>query len=84
MECRAAADVADVADVPSAEEVPSDQKIRIKLKSYWVDRLTQSVEKIREAARSTNAQFSGPVYLPTRYVSKSSPSVKSFLLPSCP
>lgn len=42
------------------------QKIRIKLKSYWVDLLQDSVEKIREAATSTGATIAGPVPLPTK------------------
>lgn len=42
------------------------QKIRIKLKSYWVDLLHDSVDKIKEAASSTGATIAGPVPLPTR------------------
>lgn len=42
-------------------------KIRIKLKSYWKHMLSDAVEHIKEAAVSTNASFSGPVYLPTRH-----------------
>ncbi|KAL4539768.1 hypothetical protein Ndes2526A_g02786 [Nannochloris sp. 'desiccata'] len=42
------------------------KKIRIKLKSYWVDLLQDSVEKIKEAAASTGATIAGPVPLPTR------------------
>lgn len=63
LKCRAAV---EAVEETVEDDVPNDQKIRIKLKSYWVDRLTMSVEKIRDAARSTNAKFSGPVYLPTR------------------
>jgi hypothetical protein len=58
---RAAA--ADASDASGA----SDQKIRIKLKSYWIEMLAEAVEKIRDAADSTSARISGPVYLPTRY-----------------
>lgn len=50
------------AAAPAAQQ----QKIRIKLKSYWVDLLHDSVEKIREAASSTGATIAGPVPLPTR------------------
>lgn len=50
------------AAAPAAQQ----QKIRIKLKSYWVDLLQESVEKIREAASSTGASIAGPVPLPTR------------------
>ena len=42
------------------------QKIRIKLKSYWVDLLHDSVDKIKEAATTTGATIAGPVPLPTR------------------
>ena len=52
----------------AAAAAPGQQKIRIKLKSYWVDLLQDSVEKIREAASSTGASISGPVPLPTRCV----------------
>ena len=51
----------------SATAAPADQKIRIKLKSYWVDLLQDSVEKIKEAATTTGATIAGPVPLPTRY-----------------
>ena len=51
-----------------AAAAPANQKIRIKLKSYWVDLLQDSVEKIREAAATTGATIAGPVPLPTRLV----------------
>ncbi|CAK0772637.1 hypothetical protein CVIRNUC_003984 [Coccomyxa viridis] len=44
----------------------TDQKIRIKLKSYKAHLLQESVGLITEAARSTGASAGGPVYLPTR------------------
>ncbi|KAI3438236.1 hypothetical protein D9Q98_000673 [Chlorella vulgaris] len=50
----------------AAAAAPAQQKIRIKLKSYWVDLLGESVEKIKEAASSTGATIAGPVPLPTR------------------
>ncbi|KAG7673718.1 hypothetical protein Ndes2526B_g02825 [Nannochloris sp. 'desiccata'] len=50
----------------AAAAAPANQKIRIKLKSYWVDLLQDSVEKIKEAAASTGATIAGPVPLPTR------------------
>lgn len=53
-----------------AAAAPATQKIRIKLKSYWVDLLQDSVEKIKEAAASTGATIAGPVPLPTRYVAQ--------------
>ena len=49
-----------------AAAAPANQKIRIKLKSYWVDLLQDSVEKIKDAAVSTGATIAGPVPLPTR------------------
>ena len=45
-----------------------DFNIRIKLRSYFADKLSESVDKIREAVASTSARLSGPVYLPTRFV----------------
>jgi len=51
----------------AAEGGDGGQKIRIKLKSYWVEMLSEAVEKIRDAAVSTSARISGPVYLPTRF-----------------
>lgn len=50
----------------ASAEAAGEQKIRIKLRSYWTEMLADSVEKIRQAAVSTNARISGPVYLPTR------------------
>ena len=44
-----------------------DFKLRIKLRSYFADKLSESVDKIREAVASTSAHLSGPVYLPTRF-----------------
>lgn len=58
--------VAVTAAAPAA--APAQQRIRIKLKSYWVDLLQDSVDKILEAASSTGATIAGPVPLPTRYV----------------
>ncbi len=51
----------------AADASASGQKIRIKLKSYWAEMLAEAVEKIRDAAVSTSARISGPVYLPTRF-----------------
>ena len=44
----------------------AEQKIRIKLKAYDAQLLQQSVGLISDAATSTGARVSGPVYLPTR------------------
>lgn len=41
------------------------QKIRIRLKAYDHELLDNSAKKIVEAAKSTGAQVSGPVPLPT-------------------
>eukprot|EP01023_Acetabularia_acetabulum_P028133 TRINITY_DN2659_c1_g1_i3.p1 TRINITY_DN2659_c1_g1~~TRINITY_DN2659_c1_g1_i3.p1 ORF type:complete len:325 (+),score=3.67 TRINITY_DN2659_c1_g1_i3:813-1787(+) len=53
-----------------AEEtsVNADQftSLRIKLKSYWLDRLSSAVDMIRSAASLTNAKPGGQVFLPTR------------------
>ncbi|AQL09078.1 Chloroplast 30S ribosomal protein S10 [Zea mays] len=42
------------------------QKIRIKLRSYWVPLIEDSCKKIIEAAQTTNAKTMGPVPLPTK------------------
>ena len=52
--------------VVRAATAVAEQKIQIKLKAYEADLLQQSVSLISEAATSTGAKCSGPVYLPTR------------------
>ncbi len=42
------------------------QKIRIRLKAYDHNLIDKSAEKIIRTVRSTNAQISGPVPLPTQ------------------
>lgn len=42
------------------------QKIRIKLRSYWVPLIEDSCKQIMDAARATNAKTMGPVPLPTK------------------
>lgn len=42
------------------------QKIRIKLRSYWVPLIEDSCKQILESARTTNAKTMGPVPLPTK------------------
>ncbi|KAG0465803.1 hypothetical protein HPP92_019967 [Vanilla planifolia] len=42
------------------------QRIRIKLRSYWVPLIEDSCKQILEAARTTNAKTMGPVPLPTK------------------
>eukprot|EP00873_Tetraselmis_striata_P022036 jgi/Tetstr1/442300/TSEL_030441.t1 len=44
----------------------AESKIRIKLKSFDVGLLAESVESIQRAVDSTGASMSGPVNLPTR------------------
>ncbi|KAK9809529.1 hypothetical protein WJX73_008978 [Symbiochloris irregularis] len=54
------------------------KRLRIKLKSYNVPAIQESVQTILDAASSTGAKVSGPVYLPTRirkYTVLSSPHV---------
>lgn len=42
------------------------QKIRIKLRSYWVPLIEDSCKQILDAAKNTNAKTMGPVPLPTK------------------
>ena len=63
-------DMALRAAAAEAVDAPSDQRIRIKLRAYLKELLTEAVEQIQEAARSSGALVSGPVYLPTRYGAK--------------
>ncbi|WZZ29378.1 hypothetical protein YC2023_012779 [Brassica napus] len=42
------------------------QKIRIKLRSYWVPLIEDSCKQILDAARNTNAKTMDPVPLPTK------------------
>ncbi|KAK1297719.1 hypothetical protein QJS10_CPB15g01601 [Acorus calamus] len=42
------------------------QKIRIKLRSYWVPLIEDSCKQIMDAARTSNAKTMGPVPLPTK------------------
>ncbi|KAL6769381.1 PRPS10 [Auxenochlorella protothecoides x Auxenochlorella symbiontica] len=60
--------VAEEQEVASAAPTPPapQQKIRIKLKSYWVDLLQVAVDAILDVAKTTGATVSGPVPLPTR------------------
>ncbi|KAK6947064.1 Ribosomal protein S10 domain [Dillenia turbinata] len=48
------------------EKMAPKQKIRIKLRSYWVPLIEDSCKQIMEAARTTNAKTMGPVPLPTK------------------
>ncbi|TVU48063.1 hypothetical protein EJB05_07685, partial [Eragrostis curvula] len=49
-----------------ADILAPKQKIRIKLRSYWVPLIEDSCKKIIEAAKTTNAKTMGPVPLPTK------------------
>ncbi|KAL8505443.1 hypothetical protein ACS0TY_016620 [Phlomoides rotata] len=62
-------------DTPSASKlsiaadsdmVAPKQKIRIKLRSYWVPLIEDSCKQIMDAARTSNAKTMGPVPLPTK------------------
>ena len=54
--------------VNAAAAAPVNPKIRIKLKSYWVDLLQDTVDKISDVATNTGATIAGPVPLPTKCV----------------
>ncbi|RDY13177.1 30S ribosomal protein S10 alpha, chloroplastic [Mucuna pruriens] len=49
-----------------ADSLAPKQKIRIKLRSYWVPLIEDSCKQILDAARTTNAKTMGPVPLPTK------------------
>ncbi|KAJ4725261.1 Ribosomal protein S10 [Melia azedarach] len=48
------------------DKIAPKQKIRIKLRSYWVPLIEDSCKQIMDAARNTNAKTMGPVPLPTK------------------
>ncbi|KAK2967265.1 hypothetical protein RJ640_004831 [Escallonia rubra] len=50
---------------PGTQMAPK-QKIRIKLRSYWVPLIEDSCKQILDAAKTTNAKTMGPVPLPTK------------------
>jgi small subunit ribosomal protein S10 len=50
----------------ACSQLAPKQKIRIKLRSYWVPLIEDSCKKIIEAAQTTNAKTMGPVPLPTK------------------
>lgn len=58
--------VASAAVAEAEVLAPPTFKIRFKLKSYWVDLLTESTTEIINAVTGTGAVVSGPVPLPTR------------------
>ncbi|XP_027341619.1 30S ribosomal protein S10, chloroplastic [Abrus precatorius] len=49
-----------------ADTMAPKQKIRIKLRSYWVPLIEDSCKQILDAAKTTNAKTMGPVPLPTK------------------
>uniref|UniRef100_A0A7N0U237 Small ribosomal subunit protein uS10c n=1 Tax=Kalanchoe fedtschenkoi TaxID=63787 RepID=A0A7N0U237_KALFE len=59
-------DAEEVDDGPDTIESGPKQKIRIKLRSYWVPLIEDSCKQILDAARTTNAKTMGPVPLPTK------------------
>ncbi|KAL2455501.1 30S ribosomal protein S10 [Forsythia ovata] len=63
-------DQAPGAPMPSAgadsDKMAPKQKIRIKLRSYWVPLIEDSCKQIMDAARTTSAKTMGPVPLPTK------------------
>mmetsp|Transcript_10788 Transcript_10788/g.37470 ORF Transcript_10788/g.37470 Transcript_10788/m.37470 type:complete len:137 (-) Transcript_10788:364-774(-) len=63
---RAAAPVRSVAARAQAAAALPQQKLRIKLKAYTPEPLTEACDKILSVAASTDAVVSGPVPLPTR------------------
>ncbi|OVA20156.1 Ribosomal protein S10 [Macleaya cordata] len=48
------------------DKMAPKQKIRIKLRSYWVPLIEDSCKQIMDAAKTTNAKTMGPVPLPTK------------------
>lgn len=58
--------VGDAGSAPGAAKLPVKQKIRIKLRSYWVPLIEQACKQILEAATNTNSKTMGPVPLPTK------------------
>ncbi|CAN6479016.1 unnamed protein product [Victoria cruziana] len=60
------AGVSPLALSEDAERMAPKQKIRIKLRSYWVPLIEDSCKQIMDAARTTNAKTMGPVPLPTK------------------
>ncbi|CAI9784099.1 unnamed protein product [Fraxinus pennsylvanica] len=49
-----------------SDKMAPKQKIRIKLRSYWVPLIEDSCKQIMDAAKTTNAKTMGPVPLPTK------------------
>ncbi|XP_072951305.1 small ribosomal subunit protein uS10c [Typha angustifolia] len=55
-----------LASEAGVDKMAPKQKIRIKLRSYWVPLIEDSCKQIMDAARNTNAKTMGPVPLPTK------------------
>ncbi|XP_076930469.1 small ribosomal subunit protein uS10c-like [Bidens hawaiensis] len=53
-------------ETSDSDKIAPKQKIRIKLRSYWVPLIEDSCKQILDAARTTNAKTMGPVPLPTK------------------
>ena len=47
-------------------QVLPKQKIRIKLRSFWVPQIEEATKLISDAASSTQTKMMGPVRLPTK------------------
>ncbi|KAI7739638.1 hypothetical protein M8C21_020490 [Ambrosia artemisiifolia] len=60
------AEPSTVIESSDSDKVAPKQKIRIKLRSYWVPLIEDSCKQIMDAARTTNARTMGPVPLPTK------------------
>ncbi|XP_040363052.1 30S ribosomal protein S10, chloroplastic isoform X2 [Rosa chinensis] len=56
----------EILEGPNSDEITPKQKIRIKLRSYFVPLIEDSCKQIMDAARNTNAKTMGPVPLPTK------------------
>ncbi|KAF6145047.1 hypothetical protein GIB67_013398 [Kingdonia uniflora] len=57
---------ATIANGADVDKMAPKQKIRIKLRSYWVPLIEDSCKQIMDAARTSNAKTMGPVPLPTK------------------
>ncbi|XP_076916533.1 small ribosomal subunit protein uS10c-like [Bidens hawaiensis] len=55
-----------VIETSHSDKIAPKQKIRIKLRSYWVPLIEDSCKQIMDAARTTNAKTMGPVPLPAK------------------
>lgn len=61
-----ASETSNLSIAADSDQMAPKQKIRIKLRSYWVPLIEDSCKQIMDAARTTNAKTMGPVPLPTK------------------